>query len=51
MLGDGHTEMLIFFAVSGIFSGKAENVKLLAFECTVNPQNLIKFVGDIFEKI
>ena len=50
-LGDGHTEKLNFFSVSGIFSGKAESVTLLGFECTVNPQNLINFVGANFEKI
>ena len=48
-LGDGHTEF--FFSVSGIFPGKAESVTLLGFQCTVNPQNLINFVGAIFEKI
>ena len=49
-LGDGHTQKF-FFSVSGIFSGKAESVTLFGFECTVNPQNLINFVGAIFEKI
>ena len=39
------------FLVSGIFSGKADNVILLGFECSINPQNLIKIVGAIFEKI
>ena len=48
-LGDGHREF--FFSVSGIFSGKAESVTLLGFEFTVKPQNLINFVGAIFEKI
>ena len=47
-LGDGHTEKLNYFSVSGIFSGKAESYTLLGFECTVNPQNLINFVGAIF---
>ena len=51
LLGDGHTEMLNFFLVSGIFSGKAESVTLLGFECTVNLQNLINLVGAIIEKI
>ena len=50
LLGDGHTEKLIIL-VSGIFSGKAESVTLLGFECTFNAQNLIKIVGAIFEKI
>ena len=50
-LGDSRTENLIFSSVSGIFSGKAESVTLLRFECTVNPQNLINFIGAFFEKI
>ena len=49
-LGNGHTDMSLFFSVSGIFSGKAKSVTLLGFECTVNPQNFINFVGAIFEK-
>ena len=40
-----------FFTVSGIFSGKAESVTLVGFECTVNLQNLINFDGAIFDKI
>ena len=39
------------FLVSGIFPGKAVSVTLLGFECAINPQNLIKIVGAIFEKI
>ena len=39
------------FLVSGIFSGKADSVILLGFECTINSQNLIKIVGAIFEKV
>ena len=39
------------FIISGIFSGKADSVILLCFECTINPQNLIKIVPAIFEKI
>ena len=39
------------FPVSGIFSGKADSVILLDFECTINPQILIKIVGAIFEKM
>ena len=52
-LGDGHTEKLNFsFQFQGFFfSRKAESVTLLGFECTVNPQNLINFVGAIFEII
>ena len=40
-----------FFLVSGILSGKAVSVTLSGFESTVNLQNLINFVGTIFEKI
>ena len=39
------------FLVSGIFSGKADSVILLGFECTINLENLIKIVGEIFEEI
>ena len=39
------------YLVSGIFSGKAKSVILLGFECTINPQILIKIVRAIFEKI
>ena len=39
------------FPVSGILPRKADSVILLGFECTINPQNLIKIVGAIFEKI
>ena len=39
------------FPVSRIFSGKADSVIFLCLECTINPQNLIKIVGAIFEKI
>ena len=44
-LGDGQKIKNYFFP------GKADSVILLAFECAVNPQNLIKLVGAIFEKI
>ena len=47
-LGDGKNLKYVF-PVSGIFPGKAESVTLLGFECTVNPQNLINFVGAIFK--
>ena len=36
------------FLVSRIFSGKADSVILLSFECTISPQNLIKIVVAIF---
>ena len=39
------------FLFLGIFPGKADSVILLGFECTINPQNLIKIVEAIFEKI
>ena len=39
------------FPVSGIFPGKFAGITLLGFECTINPQNLIKIGGAIFQKI
>ena len=42
---------IYFFLASGSFPGKVDIVILLGFECTINPQNLIKIVGVIFEKI
>ena len=50
-LGDDHTEEFIFFSVSGIFPGKADSATLLGFEWSKNPQNLIKIIRPIFEKI
>ena len=51
-LGDVHTEKLNFsFQFQGFFSGKAESVTLLGFACTISPQNLVKIVGAIYEKI
>ena len=38
------------FLVSGIFPGITDSVMLLGFECTINPQNLIKIVRAIFVK-
>ena len=35
--------------VTRIFPGKADSVILLGFECAINPQNLTKIVGAIFE--
>ena len=49
-LGDGK-KFKLFFPVSEIFPGKPDSIIQLCFECTVNPQNLIKIVGAIFEKI
>ena len=37
--------------VTRIFSGRADSAILLGFECTINPQNLMKFVVVIFGKI
>ena len=39
------------FVVSEIFQAKVDSLILLGFECTLNPQNSIKIVGAIFEKI
>ena len=39
------------FLVSGIFPGKADSVIMLGFECTINPQNLMKIIGAIFQKM
>ena len=50
-LGDGHTEKLIFFSSFRDFSRISRKCHVLGLECTVNPQNLINFVGAIFEKI
>ena len=38
------------FPVSGIIPGKADGAVLLGFDVTIDPQNLIKIVGAIFEK-
>ena len=51
MLDKSHTENFKKILVSGIFSGKIDSVMLLGFEYTINPQNLIKIVEAIFEKI
>ena len=39
------------FLASRIFPGKTDTLILLGFEYTIKPQNLIKIVGAIFEKI
>ncbi len=49
MLGD--RRKLNYFPVSGLFPGKAFSIILLSFECTINPQNLIKIIRAIFEKL
>ena len=52
MLDDGHTENTKnYFSSFWDFPGKIDSVMLLGFECTINPQNVIKIVGAIFEKI
>ena len=40
-----------YFSSFRDFSEKIYSVMLLGFECTISPQNLIKIVGAIFEKI
>ena len=45
-----YRKLKTIFLLSGIFPGKADSVILLGFECTINPQNLIKIVRAIFEK-
>ena len=39
------------FLVRRIFPGKADSAIFLGFECTINPQNLMKIVGAIFGKM
>ena len=39
------------FPGTKIFPGKSESAILLGYECTINPQNLLKIVGAIFEKM
>ena len=39
------------FLVTRIFPGKADSAILLRFECAINPQNLMKIVGAIFQKM
>ena len=39
-----------YFSSFWDFSGKADSVILMGFECTINQQNLIKIVRGIFEK-
>ena len=33
------------------FFGKTDSIILLGFDCTINPQNLMKIVGAIFAKM
>ena len=39
-----------YFSTFKDFPGKADNVILLGFECTINSQNLNKIVTAVFEK-
>ena len=50
MLCDGQ-KIKNYFSNFRNFSGKPDSVILLGFECTINPQNLMKIVGATFEKI
>ena len=50
VLGDGLKIKKQFFYFQGFFRGK-QIVLLLGFKYTINPENLIKIVGAIFEKI
>ena len=50
-LGDRQKINKLFFYFHRFFPGKADSVILLGFECTINPQNLIKIVLAVFEKI
>ena len=42
-------KLKMIFLVSGIFPGKADSV-ILFFECTINPEDLIKIVRAMLEK-
>ena len=46
-----YRKLKTIFLVSEIFPGKADSVILLGFECTINPDNLIKIIVAIYEKI
>ena len=50
MLGNGQ-KIKNDFSSSRDFSGKADSIILLGFEYTINPENVVKIVGAIFEKI
>ena len=49
ILADGQ-KIKNYFSSFRDFSGKADSLILLGFECTINPQNLMKIVRAIFEK-
>ena len=48
-LGDDR-KLKTLFLVSGVFPGTADSVISLGFECTINPQNLIKSLEPILRK-
>ena len=48
---DDRQKIKNYFSSFRDFSGKADSVILLGFDCTINSQNLIKIVGAVFEKI
>ena len=50
-LGGGQEIKENIILVTRIFPGKAERAILLSFECAINPQNLMKIVGAIFDKM
>ena len=49
-LGDGQ-KIRNYFSSFREFSGKSWNCHILGLQCSINPQNLFKIVGAIFEKI
>ena len=50
-LGEGQKIKNYYLVLGFFFSGKADSVILLGFECIINPQILIKIVRAIFQKI
>ena len=46
-----HRNLKYIFLASENFQGKANGIKLLCSACTIKPQNFIRIVGAIFEKI
>ena len=47
----GDRKLINTILVTRFFLGKADSAILLGFECTINPQNFMKIVGAIFEKM
>ena len=50
-LGDRLKIKKYYSSYNDFFFGKAHRAILLGLECIINPQNLMKIVGDIFEKM